>query len=101
MSTAIEIGNIEVATEMTFADCVAIYRRHGLEMTSGAAGIATVLGGLEAEIAAITAERDAITARAHEAGNEWAELLLAERAEVARLKATIRKVAEAIGGVQL
>jgi hypothetical protein len=51
------LERLGIAPSMTLGDCDAIHKRHGLRLLkSGAWEIATVLGGLEAEIAALQAD---------------------------------------------
>jgi hypothetical protein len=68
-----EDGMIEIHPGMNRADAMTIFERHGLEWHSGSLEIATVLGGLEAEIAATNAA-------AHESTNSYAAELWAWRA---------------------
>jgi hypothetical protein len=67
---------IEVHNEMSYKDAVAIFERHGLKWDSYDGEIATVLGGLDAEIAALQAQCE-----------QYAALLIGERGENAKLRA--------------
>jgi hypothetical protein len=67
---------IEVHDEMPYKDAVAVFERHDLKWDSGDDEIAAVLGGLDAEIAALQAQCE-----------QYAALLIGERGENARLRA--------------
>jgi hypothetical protein len=69
------IGSIEVADGMTGRDCENIYERHGLTWQADQWQIATVLGGLEAELAYVTSE-------AHIQTHEYAAILIPLRVEL-------------------
>jgi hypothetical protein len=67
---------IEVHPKMTWGEAKEIYARHDLIIGDWPEPIATVLGGLEAEIAALQAQCE-----------QYAALLIGERGENARLRA--------------
>jgi regulator of replication initiation timing len=76
------LERLGIAPSMTLGDCDAIHKRHGLRLLkSGAWEIATVLGGLEAEIAALQTQCESFSA-----------FLLAIRGENAKLRAENKKL---------
>lgn len=70
---------IEVNDKMSYEDVSSILARHGLECSFGLRTVATVLGGLEAEIAALQAQCES-----------YAASLISVRGENAKLRAENR-----------
>jgi hypothetical protein len=67
---------LQVENAMEYLDCAAIYSRHGLEVAcNNIYEVATVLGGLEAELAYITSE-------AHTQTHEYAVKLIPMHVEL-------------------
>jgi hypothetical protein len=88
-----KVGNIEVADGMTGRDCENIYERHGLTWQADQWQIATVLGGLEAELAYLTSE-------AHMQTHEYAVILIPLRVELMEALAELTEAQERVAALE-
>jgi hypothetical protein len=89
-----KVGNIEVADGMTGRDCENIYERHGLSWQSDQWQIATVLGGLEAELAYMTNE-------AHTQTHEYAVKLIPLRVELMEAQTELTEAQEKVEALEV